>query len=219
MYKGVEILKKKYLLMLSLIIAMLLTGCANVDYHIKYNEDKSAELTIKAEVDKSVVSKDDPIFQANMLNYEETFKRKLFKFEEIQTKDTIGFKASKVYKNADNLETDILFNNGKTKKIVTKKKGIFFDKYTIIIPYKLGNDSHELFDKVDEKVRTSVTIQHFKNMHTDGAKGKQIKWDLTGKTKGEIIAVYKEVKWFNVILLFLLVAFIGLQIIKRREKK
>lgn len=122
-------LKNIAILAMLAIILLTLTGCANVNYDIKLNEDGSGDIAYTMGYDKSflksmgvetsAVAKDD-----SLKDMKEEAEQKGYTIEDYEDDTTFGFKASKHVNNIQeefNVNDEVSDDNEESGKIVYEK--------------------------------------------------------------------------------------------------
>ena len=122
-------LKNIAILAILTIILITLTGCANVNYDIKLNEDGSGDIVYTMGYDKSflksmgvetsAVAKDD-----SLKDMKEEAKEKGYTIEDYEDDTTYGFKASKHVNNIQeefNVNDEVSDDNEESGKIIYEK--------------------------------------------------------------------------------------------------
>ena len=195
-------LKNIAILAILTIILITLTGCANVNYDIKLNEDGSGDIVYTMGYDKSflksmgvetsAVAKDD-----SLKDMKEEAKEKGYTIEDYEDDTTYGFKASKHVNNIQeefNVNDEVSDDNEESGKIIYEKT-LLKTKYSQdskIDLTNMGEDEEATMLKAlmaQMKISYRITLP-FKadsnNATTVSEDGKTLEWILKVSEVNEI---------------------------------
>ena len=226
-----------------LIIALVtLTGCMNVNYEVKLNEDGSAEISYLLGYDKSFlssmgVSTEDLKNDETIANMQETVKNEGYTAEQYEDDNTYGFKAVKKVNNIGEFAIEeALLEEGKkaedSNKISYEKKGLI-TKYaqnakvdlTTMLEYE-SEESAAMINAMMKQMKMTYKITlPFKagdnNATTVSEDGKTLEWTLKPGEVNEIKfeATKNPIPTYVVIGVAVVVLVIVVILILNRNKK
>lgn len=190
---------KKVLISL-IILAPLLTGCANIDTMLTINDDKSASIVTSLAYRGDLSSKTDIV----ALGIDEAYKNFLdpaYKVERVNSAKLSTITATKGVNDLSKMDLDLsslgLISNLPSKKFVEIKKSFLLSSFNIDSTFDSSKYAKR-FENISPAVKDDVDVVNYVNEHVDkrdievGDFNKEFVENLDEDTKRSIIDFFNE---------------------------
>lgn len=214
-----------------LLLTIMLSGCAKIDYQIKINKDGSGEIAYIYGIDKTIIKSTGQTKEKIVEKQQKNAEESGYEIEPYEDNQIAGFKATKMIEDLSN--GSVLLEIFKDKYIPEKeaskiniKKATFGKKYSqkTIIDLSSLQEFKELAPTIKYTINlpTKVTKTNANEISTDK---KVISWNLVAGEKNEINFEADSGRLYRittivllVIILISVVVFILLKNIKNNDK-
>lgn len=185
---------KKYLKIIVTLVLMLilLTGCANVNYEVQINDDGSGDISyiigLNIEELENLGINPKEVYDSDIMKFKDKAEENGYTVEDYKDNTTLGFKATK---HCDDITTEDLFGNlfndmpevkfNENTKI-QKEKGTFKDKYSqqaVVDLTAINKDEDSLLNRLNIIYKVSLPGKARNNNATNVLEGGRIlEWKL-----------------------------------------
>lgn len=209
-------MKKTIALIVMLLIALItLTGCVNINYEVKVNEDGSADISYVYGISKETLESMQVSADEMIESMKEQAEESSYTVEGYEDDETAGFKASK---HLENVNTDFSLQEAFGEEYVkdSENNGIKTEKNLLTTKYS-QNAEIDLTSMEDmaQAITMTYTIKLPKKATTSNASavssdGKELTWNLTA---GEVNKVEFVAQGLNVLALVVIVVAVALVVV------
>lgn len=204
---------------LSILLMLCCTGCANVEYTMNINRDNSANIEYLMQIDETKISlKEYNSIIEEIIN---SLKENNFNVEKLDN----GIKATKYIKNILEMSSFDSLLKEEDSNIFSYNEGIFTDKYELNGKIDLtGYSKSQKELKLDEEIKKIVNITlkiklptRVKHTNAQQISGDILTWNLEYGKSNEIIASYNLIKVEVIIEILVALVIFGLSFLLMKK--
>ena len=216
-------LKSKISLVILLVVMLFgLTGCANIDTQFKINGNGTIDATVITLINKESykklldesgagISEDEKVvslINAQLVEEKKVYEEKGYKTTDISEEGNIGFKATKKFKNVNELHPDTYEVKGLVDFKIEEEKGFFKTKQEIKanLDLRMVNGNEQTIEENTQYFKYKFTLQLPYKPESNNAteisdNGKTLIWNLSLGNKNEIQATGEKTNVLNIVVL------------------